>query len=150
MSGDLSSIKNAVAEHFNISRQALDSASRVRSVAWPRQIAMTIAREITTGSLPAIANSFGRDHTTVLHAVKWVRLRSSRDPNFARAVDTLRLKFKADRESWLDRFKAERLACDAVADFIRSLGQVHGLSEAVEHARWRKTAHYSDLCGGGK
>jgi chromosomal replication initiator protein len=64
-------IQQRTAEAFGISVDALISTSRVGTVAWPRQIAMYLARELTTQSLPAIGRAFGgRNHTTVLHACK--------------------------------------------------------------------------------
>jgi chromosomal replication initiator protein len=64
-------IQQRTAEAFGISVPALVSTSRATSVAWPRQIAMYLARELTTQSLPAIGHAFGgRNHTTVLHAYR--------------------------------------------------------------------------------
>ncbi len=62
-------IKNQVCRHFNISIEDMDSAKRSRNLAFPRQIAMYICRDMTDLSLPKIGEVFGkRDHTTVLHA----------------------------------------------------------------------------------
>ena len=66
----IDNIKKTVAEYFKIKVSDLDSPSRSRSVVRPRQIAMSLAKSLTNHSLPEIGNSFGRDHTTVLHACK--------------------------------------------------------------------------------
>jgi len=62
-------IQKTVAEYFKIRTSDLTSAKRSRTIARPRQIAMTLAKELTNHSLPEIGNAFGgRDHTTVLYA----------------------------------------------------------------------------------
>lgn len=61
-------IKRQVAKHFNVKLADFDSAKRSRNIAYPRQIAMYLCREMTALSLPKIGELFGgRDHTTVLH-----------------------------------------------------------------------------------
>ena len=60
-----------VAEHYNLRMTDLISARRARVVARPRQIAMFLSKSLTSKSLPEIGRKFGgRDHTTVIHAVK--------------------------------------------------------------------------------
>jgi chromosomal replication initiator protein len=81
-------IQERTAEAFGISVVALLSSSRAPAVAWPRQIAMYLARELTALSLPAIGQEFGgRNHTTVLHAYKRAARRISEDPD---AFDVVR------------------------------------------------------------
>lgn len=66
-------IQRHVAEHFNVRISDMHSPKRLRSVARPRQIAMYLSKNLTTKSLPEIGRKFGgRDHTTVMHAVKKV------------------------------------------------------------------------------
>ena len=68
---NVESIQNMVAAHFNLDIQEMLSARRSRSLARPRQIAMYLAKQYTTNSLPDIGRKFSnRDHTTVIHAVK--------------------------------------------------------------------------------
>ena len=68
---NVESIQNLVASHFNLNIQELLSPRRSRSLARPRQIAMYLAKQFTTNSLPDIGRKFSnRDHTTVIHAVK--------------------------------------------------------------------------------
>jgi chromosomal replication initiator protein len=84
-------IQTAVAAHFGISEQELLSASRAARVAWPRQVAMYLARELTGQSLPALGRDFGgRDHTTVMHACKRAAARLDADCDAREAVDKLR------------------------------------------------------------
>jgi chromosomal replication initiator protein len=70
-------IQKRVAEHFRIRQAEMVSARRAREVARPRQIAMYLAKQLTPRSLPEIGRRFGgRDHTTVIHAVRQIeRLR---------------------------------------------------------------------------
>lgn len=69
----LESIQKTVAEYFKIRVSDLLAKKRTRSIARPRQIAMALAKELTSHSLPEIGDSFGgRDHTTVLHACRKV------------------------------------------------------------------------------
>ena len=66
-------IQRNVAEHFNVRVSDMHSPKRLRSIARPRQIAMYLSKKHTTKSLPEIGRKFGgRDHTTVMHAVKKV------------------------------------------------------------------------------
>ncbi|MCU7881041.1 MAG: chromosomal replication initiator protein DnaA [Candidatus Thiodiazotropha sp. (ex Lucinoma aequizonata)] len=70
----IENIQKTVAEYFQIRTSDLTSSKRNRSVARPRQIAMTLAKELTNHSLPEIGNAFGgRDHTTVIHANRKVK-----------------------------------------------------------------------------
>jgi chromosomal replication initiator protein len=67
-------IQKITAEYFNVRLQDLLSKRRVRSLARPRQMAMTLSKELTEHSLPEIGEAFGgRDHTTVMHACKTIR-----------------------------------------------------------------------------
>ena len=69
----IDNIQKTVAEYFKIRIADLLSKSRRRSVTRPRQVAMSLAKELTTHSLPEIGDAFGgRDHTTVLHACRRV------------------------------------------------------------------------------
>ena len=68
---NIEAIQNIVATHFNLNLQEMLSPRRSRSLARPRQIAMYLAKQYTTNSLPDIGRRFSnRDHTTVIHAVK--------------------------------------------------------------------------------
>ena len=66
-------IQKTVAEYYKIRLSDLSAKSRSRSIARPRQVAMSLAKELTSKSLPEIGQAFGgRDHTTVMHACKKV------------------------------------------------------------------------------
>ncbi len=65
-------IQHKVSEHFKIKVSEMQSKRREREVARPRQIAMYLAKKLTTRSLPEIGRKFDRDHTTVIHAVKTI------------------------------------------------------------------------------
>ncbi|MBT6116282.1 MAG: chromosomal replication initiator protein DnaA, partial [Rhodospirillaceae bacterium] len=84
-------IQKRVAEHYNIRLSDMHSARRARAVARPRQIAMYLAKQLTTRSLPEIGRKFGgRDHTTVMHAVRKVDELRSTDSGFSEDVELLR------------------------------------------------------------
>ena len=84
-------IQRKVAEHFNLRVADMYSERRARAVARPRQIAMFLAKNLTQRSLPEIGKKFGgRDHTTVMHAVKKVEELMASDHGFAEDVELLR------------------------------------------------------------
>ena len=83
-------IQKKVAEHFNISVKEMQSSRRARTVARPRQIAMYLAKQLTSRSLPEIGRKFDRDHTTVMHAVRKVEELILEDASLAENVDALR------------------------------------------------------------
>ena len=70
----IDNIQKTVVEYFKIRMADLSSKSRRRSITRPRQIAMSLAKELTTHSLPEIGDAFGgRDHTTVMHACRRIK-----------------------------------------------------------------------------
>ena len=84
-------IQKRVAEHYNIKLAEMHSARRSRAIARPRQVAMYLAKQLTSRSLPEIGRKFGgRDHTTVMHAVKKVEELRGSDAGFAEDVELLR------------------------------------------------------------
>lgn len=79
----IENIQKTVAEFFKIRMADLLSKRRTRSIARPRQVAMALAKELTSHSLPEIGDAFGgRDHTTVLHACRQVTEYRSTDREF--------------------------------------------------------------------
>jgi chromosomal replication initiator protein len=83
-------IQQVVALHFGISVAELVSARRTNRIAWPRQVAIYLARELTATSLPGIGSEFGgRNHATVVHACKRVAERIKADPDVAGELATL-------------------------------------------------------------
>ena len=84
-------IQRRVAEYFNVRMGDMLSARRARSVARPRQIAMYLSKQLTTRSLPEIGRKFGgRDHTTVIHAVRKIEQLREEDAALDEDVDLLR------------------------------------------------------------
>ena len=84
-------IQRKVAEHWNIRLSDMSSPRRARAVARPRQVAMYLAKQLTSRSLPEIGRKFGnRDHTTVMHAVSRIAELMAADPAFAEDVELLR------------------------------------------------------------
>jgi chromosomal replication initiator protein len=86
----ITEIQAAACKHFGISSDELLSAARTPRIAWPRQVAMYLARELTGESLPAIGRHFGgRNHTTVLHAWRRTSARIADDDAAREAVEKL-------------------------------------------------------------
>jgi chromosomal replication initiator protein len=84
-------IQRKVAEHYNLRMTDMHSARRARNVARPRQVAMYLAKQLTARSLPEIGRKFGgRDHTTVMHAVRKVEELLDEDAQIAQDVDIIR------------------------------------------------------------
>lgn len=83
-------IQKTVADFYKIKVSEMYSKKRSRNIARPRQIAMALAKELTTLSLPDIGDAFGgRDHTTVLHACRKVAELRSTTPEITRDFDSL-------------------------------------------------------------
>jgi chromosomal replication initiator protein len=88
-------IQKATSEHFGLKQADLISERRNRSIARPRQAAMWLAKQLTTRSLPDIGRRFGgRDHTTVLHAVRRIEALKADDPVLARDLEALVRKLR--------------------------------------------------------
>ena len=83
-------IQAAVATHLNLTVSELTSPSREARIAWPRQIAIHLSRELTDASLHAIGDAFGgRNHATVLHACRRVAERLAGDQQAGNDVDEI-------------------------------------------------------------
>src|SRR5438874_7446457 len=83
-------IQKKVAEHFDIRLADMASKRRPENIAFPRQVAMFLARQLTDSSLNTIGEAFGgRDHGTVLHACRLVKDRMEVDPNVRQVVHYL-------------------------------------------------------------
>ncbi|MEY2820958.1 MAG: Chromosomal replication initiator protein DnaA [Verrucomicrobiota bacterium] len=91
-------IQRKVAEHYRIQMSDMTSKRRMQNIAFPRQIAMYLATQLTGMSLVAIGQSFGgRDHGTVIHARKTVSNQMEVDLNVRRSVDYLRDQLSMNR-----------------------------------------------------
>jgi len=83
-------IQKAVAEHWSLRVEEMRAKRRTKGVAFPRQVAMYLSRELTDASLPRIGEEFGgRDHTTVMHACDRVKEEIARDPQLAARIKKL-------------------------------------------------------------
>ena len=90
---NVESIQNIVAAHFNLNLQEMLSPRRSRSLARPRQIAMYLAKQHTTNSLPDIGRKFSnRDHTTVIHAVRKIEELIKKDNEVKQNVNEINKK----------------------------------------------------------
>ncbi len=84
-------IQRKVSEHFNIRLSDMIGPKRTRTIARPRQIAMYLAKQLTTRSLPEIGRRFGgRDHTTIMHGIRVIDELRQSDPQMGEDVDLLR------------------------------------------------------------
>jgi chromosomal replication initiator protein len=88
-------IQKTVAEYFKIKVADLFSKKRTRVIVRPRQIAMWLAKNLTSQSYPSIGSAFGgRDHTTVLHAVRTIDELRTRDNDLNHDVHVLQQVLK--------------------------------------------------------
>lgn len=93
----VSHIKEIVAENYNITVEQMDSKKRSRPLAYPRQIAMYLTRELTELSLPKIGQEFGgRDHSTVIHACDKIRSDIEKDTELAVEIESLQEKIRGN------------------------------------------------------
>lgn len=84
-------ILRIVSRHYAVSRADIISQRRHRSVVWPRQVGMYLAKQLTSRSLPEIGRRFGdRDHTTVLHAIKKIDRQLEADTRLRDELETLK------------------------------------------------------------
>lgn len=91
-------VQKVSADHFNLRLVDLKSKKRQRSLTLPRQIAMYLARSFTNASYPDIGSKFGgKDHTTVMHAVKKIALQSKKDPDIRSHIEALERKLEQIR-----------------------------------------------------
>ncbi len=83
-------VQRAAAEFFGVRLSDMGAKNRSKAVAFPRQIAMYLARQLTHASLAELGRAFGgKDHTTVLYAVDKIRALIQDDPQVKRTIDTL-------------------------------------------------------------
>lgn len=88
-------IKEVVAQNYNIKIEDFNSKKRTRAIAYPRQIAMYLCRELTDLSLPKIGDEFGgRDHTTVIHAYEKISSDIEKDPEFKLKIEKIVTEIK--------------------------------------------------------
>ncbi|MCR9149150.1 MAG: chromosomal replication initiator protein DnaA [Rhodobacteraceae bacterium] len=89
-------IQRRVSEHYNIRLSDMIGPKRLRAIARPRQIAMYLAKQMTTRSLPEIGRRFGgRDHTTIMHGIRKIEELRSTDSQLAEDLELLRRLLEA-------------------------------------------------------
>jgi len=83
-------IKNVVVNYYNLDKKDMQSKKRTQKIAFPRQIAMYLSRELTDFSLPHIGDEFGgRDHTTVLHAYNKITDKKEKENDFSNTLTNI-------------------------------------------------------------
>ncbi|RCW41466.1 MULTISPECIES: chromosomal replication initiator protein DnaA [unclassified Halanaerobium] len=83
-------IKKIITENYNLKMEDMESKKRTQNIAFPRQIAMYLSRELTDFSLPHIGDEFGgRDHTTVIHAHNKIKEKMENELDFKNKIDRL-------------------------------------------------------------
>ena len=88
-------IQKAVGEHYNVKLEDFKAKKRTKSVAFPRQIAMYLSRELTDSSLPKIGDEFGgRDHTTVIHAHEKISKLYQSDAQLQQQINEIKNRLK--------------------------------------------------------
>lgn len=84
------SVQKAVAEHYDIRLSDLISRKRTNNIAWPRQVAMYLVRQLTDQSFPVIGDAFERNHATVVHACQVVEQRMTEDIKLRQMISLLK------------------------------------------------------------
>lgn len=88
-------VQKTVAEHFKIRPSELRSKKRKRTITLPRQIAMYLARTFTNSSYPDLGAQFGgKDHTTVIHAVKRITQQKESDPDLRAHLEAIKMQLE--------------------------------------------------------
>ena len=83
-------VQKTVSDHFKLRTVDLKSKKRLRALTVPRQIAMYLSRSFTKASYPEIGDKFGgKDHTTVMHAVKKISQQKEKDPDLRAQLESL-------------------------------------------------------------
>ena len=90
-------IKEVVADYYNIRIEEFNSKKRTKAIAFPRQVAMYLSRDLTDLSLPKVGEEFGgRDHSTVIHAVEKITQEMKEDINFKNTINSLIKKIQGE------------------------------------------------------
>ena len=88
-------IQKIVAEYYNISSDDMKSKKRSNKVAFPRQVAMYLSRNMTDESLTRIGIEFGgKDHTTIMHGIDKIDIKIKEDKSFEQVINILKSKIK--------------------------------------------------------
>ncbi|MMZ67432.1 Chromosomal replication initiator protein DnaA [compost metagenome] len=88
-------IQQKVGEYYNLKLEDFKARKRTKAIAFPRQIAMYLSRELTDFSLPKIGDAFGgRDHTTVIHAHEKISQQIKTDQDLYKVINNITEKIK--------------------------------------------------------
>ena len=99
---EMADVLRQVAAHYGTTPEIIRGSGRARDIVVPRQIAQYLIRELTDHSLPEIGQFFGRDHSTVMHAVSKVTEQLTKDPELSRTVQGLRRQLQGQPEELED------------------------------------------------
>ncbi len=99
---EMMDVLRQVASHYNMPPDVIRGSGRVREVVVPRQVAQYLIRELTDHSLPEIGQFFGRDHSTVMHAINKVTEQLGKDQDVTTSVELLRRKMQGLDDEDLD------------------------------------------------
>jgi chromosomal replication initiator protein len=89
-------IQKVVADSFGVRSSDLKSKRRTNTIVLPRQVAMYLCRSLTALSLPETGNIFGgRDHSTVIHAIKTIEEKKERDPELKARIEMITKQLKS-------------------------------------------------------
>jgi len=99
---EMMDVLRQVASHYNMPPDVIRGSGRVREVVVPRQVAQYLIRELTDHSLPEIGQFFGRDHSTVMHAINKVTEQLGKDQDVTASVELLRRKMQGLDDEDLD------------------------------------------------
>lgn len=91
---EMMDVLRQVAAHYNMPPEVIRGSGRVREVVVPRQVAQYLIRDLTDHSLPEIGQFFGRDHSTVMHAISKVTEQIGKDPELTETVGLLKRKMQ--------------------------------------------------------
>ena len=125
-------IQERTAAAFDVTVEDLRSPSRAARVAWARQVAMYLSRELTDATLPAIGKAFGRNHTTVMHACKRTAERIADGPGGLRGRP-------------LPHPRARRLTCSRPAAMAVFGGSVHSRAHPICRTERENRGRYAPI-----
>ena len=95
MKNDVKKIQNLVAKYYNITVDDMKSKKRLKKIAFPRQIAMYLSRELTNESLARIGLEFGgKDHTTIMHGIEKISKEMKKDSGLVDVINQLKEQLK--------------------------------------------------------
>ncbi|ANC70346.1 chromosomal replication initiator protein DnaA [Deinococcus radiodurans] len=95
---EMTDVLRQVAAHYGTTPDLIRGSGRARDIVVPRQVAQYLIRALTDHSLPEIGQFFGRDHSTVMHAVSKITEQMGKDPELAATVNTLRNRIQGKEE----------------------------------------------------